>query len=79
MNVDIECFGNYQINFWDIGGWWIFNFVRFLIYVGVDVFMLCFDVINFELFNNIIKCWLFEVQKYQLGVLVFFVGIKFDL
>lgn len=78
-NVDTECLGNYQTNLWDTGGWWIFNSVRPLTYVGADVFMLCFDVTNPESFNNITKCWLPEVQKYQPGVPVLFVGTKSDL
>ena len=78
-NIDTQHLGNYQTNIWDTGGWWIFNSVRPLTYVGADVFMLCFDVTNPESFNNITKCWLPEVQKYQPGIPVLFVGTKSDL
>jgi len=78
-NIDTQHLGNYQTNIWDTGGWWIFNSVRPLTYVGADVFMLCFDVTKPESFNNITKCWLPEVQKYQPGIPVLFVGTKSDL
>ena len=78
-NVDTQNLGNYQTNIWDTGGWWIFNSVRPLTYVGADVFMLCFDVTNRESFNNITESWLPEVRKYQPAKPVLLVGTKGDL
>ncbi|XP_078383288.1 rho-related protein racA-like isoform X2 [Oculina patagonica] len=78
-NVDTSDLGNYQTNMWDTGGWWIFNSVRPLTYVGADAIMLCFDVTNRESFYNITESWLPEVQKYQPGIPVLLVGTKGDL
>lgn len=78
-NVDTQNLGNYQTNIWDTGGWWIFNSVRPLSYVGAHVFMLCFDVTNRDSLYHITESWLPEVNKYQPGVPVLLVGTKGDL
>lgn len=61
INVDIEFLGNYQVNIWDMGGCGVFDFVRLLVYIDFDVFMICFDIINCELFDNLIEVWLLEI------------------
>jgi small GTP-binding protein len=55
------------------------NPIRPLSYSNVDVFLLCFSLVNPTSLNNVTEKWCPELKKYARKVPIILVGLKKDL
>lgn len=53
--------------------------MRQCFYTHIDVFLLCFSLVDPESLENIINIWINEIQEYCTGKPIILVGLKSDL
>ncbi|KAL9662327.1 hypothetical protein QQ045_027160 [Rhodiola kirilowii] len=68
-----------NLGLWDTAGQEDYNRLRPLSYRGADVFVLAFSLVSLPSYENILKKWIPELQKFAPGVPLVLVGTKLDL
>jgi len=68
-----------NLGLWDTAGSEDYNTLRPLSYPGTDVFIICFNLVDMETFNNVKTKWHPEVQHHNPKTPFILVGTKLDL
>ncbi|PAA53648.1 hypothetical protein BOX15_Mlig011074g1 [Macrostomum lignano] len=67
------------LNIWDTAGQEDYRNLRTKSYSSVDVFLLCFSLVDRDSFENLSSVWLPELRSYEKDAIVLLVGTKHDL
>lgn len=69
----------YSVSLWDTAGIEQYDRLRPLSYLGADIFLLCFDLVQPSSLYNSVDRWITDLNRHASGVPVMLCGNKLDL